>query len=175
MEIWKTIPNYSRYEISNMGRIRSMNYKNSGKTVVLKPATEKAPRNAYLKTMIQSDEGKYTTIKIHRMVMLAFAGNSDLVVNHIDGNKLNNQLTNLEYCTHQENIQHSFRMGFQINKKGQDHNNAKLSEQDVLEIREYAKNHAPRYGREALAKKYGVSSAHIKDVVTKRRGSWSHI
>jgi hypothetical protein len=48
---------------------------------------------------------------VHRLVMRAFVGESSLDVNHIDGNKLNNKLSNLEYCTRKDNIAHSINIG----------------------------------------------------------------
>lgn len=65
-----------------------------------------------------SDKG-YTRVKltkgksfyVHKLVMLTFRGVSDLEVNHIDGNKENNNLSNLEYCTRKQNVHHAYRTG----------------------------------------------------------------
>ena len=174
IETWKRIPNFSRYEASNLGRLRSTNYKNSGKTKVLKPAIAK---DGYYQTMLQNDEGKYKSWKVHKFITLAFYGPppEGLEVNHIDGVKSNNNIDNLEYCTHQENVQHAFDNNLMKPKKGSTNGMAKLTEQDVREIREYVEANRPYYGRKALAEKYGVSDSHIKDVISGRRGIWSHI
>jgi hypothetical protein len=53
---------------------------------------------------------------------------------------------------------------------------AKITDQDVKEIRDHARNFSVRYyGRKELALKYGISEGHIKDIVTKRRNIWPHI
>lgn len=66
-------------------------------------------------------------LKVHRLVASAFFGdNPDMEVNHKDGNKLNNTISNLEWCTHKENIQHSFRIG--LNKFSDKEHMEKMSE-----------------------------------------------
>ena len=102
-KIWKTIPGFSRYEASEDGRLRSNNYKNSKKTKELKPAL--AP-DGYFQTMLQGDDKKYYSFKVHKFICLAFYGNrcDGEEVNNKDGNKQNNSIINLEYCTRKENI-----------------------------------------------------------------------
>jgi hypothetical protein len=177
-EIWKQIDGFSRYEVSNLGRLRSTNYKNSGLTKILKPAN----CEGYMRTMIQSDDGKYKTIRIHRLVMLAFIGSSDLEVNHIDGDTTNNTLDNLEYVTRSGNMLHAYRTGLQKPLTGSSNGRSILTEDQVLEIRKYVdsvKASGVRYwNRKELADKYGISESYIKEIVinrTTRRKSWSHI
>ena len=178
MEIWKPIPNFSRYEASNFGRLRSLNYKNSKKVKVLQPALSP---DGYLKTMLLNDEGKYNSWTVHLFVCLAFFGEKPegKEVNHKDGDKTNNHIDNLEYVTRSENILHGFKLGLHKPKKGSTNGSAKLKEQDVLDIREFVEDAKKRgvryYGRKKLAQKYGISESHIKDIVSKRRGVWSHI
>ena len=62
--------------------------------------------NGYLQLTI-----KNKTIKVHRLVIEAFKGKSDLTVDHIDGNKLNNSLDNLQYLTREENLIRSWKTG----------------------------------------------------------------
>lgn len=173
MEVWRSIPGFSRYEASSEGNLRSLNYKNSGKTVLIKPAIDQG----YLKTMLQKDDGRYKTWRVHQWIALAFHGPANgLTVNHKDVNKLNNRPGNLEYITALANVQHATLNGCQKPMKGSLNGCSKLTEAQVIEIRRFAKNANTRYyGRQALADKYGVSSAHIKDIVTGRRGVWSHV
>ena len=105
---------------------------------------------------------------------MAFLGNSHLEVNHIDGNKANNNLNNLEYCTHSENIKHAFEIGLEKGKKGEESSSAKLTNRDVIEIREYAKLHGKLKNRKKLAEKYKVSESTLKDIVSRRRNNWSN-
>lgn len=174
MEIWKPIPGFSRYEASTLGRLRSTNYKRTGQTRVLKPSINKS---GYLQTMILADSGKYKTAMVHWFVARTYLGyrKSGYQVNHIDGNKLNNAVSNLEWSTISENIKHAYAHRLMIPKTGSLNGNHKLTESDVQAIREHAKSKGRYYGRKQLAKQYGVSEAHIKDIVTRRRNIWPHI
>lgn len=172
MEIWKQIPNFSRYEASNKGFLRSTNYKNSGKTKVLKPKIS----GGYYKTMLLSDNGKYKTWSVHKWVALTWLGEAKgLEVNHINGDKTNNNVSNLEYCTRSENMIHAYRHNLEKPQRGSINGNSKLTEEQVSEIRAYAKKYGKLKNRKQLAKKYGVSESHLKDIVSKRRGIWNHI
>jgi hypothetical protein len=168
MEIYKKIPNYSLYEASNMGNIKTFNWKNTKKEAVLKPALDK---NGYLRTVLIRDDGKYTTVKVHRIIASAFLGEiNKLEVNHKDGKKNNNTLENIELVTHKENIKHSFANNLQSNK-GEKNPISKLNDLKVLEIRSKFKKHV--YTRQMLAKEYNVTISCIKDVLIKR--SWAHL
>ena len=97
-------------------------------------------------------------------------------VNHIDGNKLNNHYTNLEWCTTKENLEHKrlFNLGKTLKAKlaarGHKNSQAKLSEKQVIEI---LSTENIREINLSQSVKYGVSIATIYDIKTKR--SWSHI
>lgn len=165
----RTIPDYSRYAADMDGNIYALNYKNSGKIVMMHPCI----RGGYYQTMLLGDDGRYHTKKVHRLVCMAFYGKSNLEINHIDGNKLNNCVENLEYCTHAENVQHAFDNGLAKALRGEDNPTAKLTDKEVAEIRAYvaeAKAKGVRYyGRKELAEKYGISENYIKDLVSRRR------
>ena len=162
-ETWKAIPNFSRYEASNLGALRSLNYKRTGKVEVLKPAKS---NDGYLKTMLLNDSGKYSSWTVHKFVCLAFYGErpEGLEVNHMDGVKTNNAIDNLEYCTHSENMQHSFDAGLQKPKRGELNGMAKLTRLQVGEIREAKKSSGRYWGRNAFAKRFGVSEKHLQDI-----------
>ncbi len=171
-EIFKKIPNFSRYKISNYGRLISLNYKNSKKIKELKPSIT----DGYYKTMIQRDDKKYKTIAIHRLVASVFLNRkTGYEVNHIDGNKLNNKLYNIEYCTHSENIKHAYRLGLEKSKTGSKNGNSKLFEKEVIEIRQYHNKHGYLKNRKYLAKKYNISESTLKDIISRRRNNWPHI
>ena len=109
-EIWKPIEGTDgKYEVSNTGKVRSLNYKNTRKTVELKPAPD--PKG-YIKTMILVN-GKYKTVKLHRLVAKAFVPNPDSKpqVNHKDGDKRNNAADNLEWITNIDNAHHAVDHG----------------------------------------------------------------
>lgn len=173
MEIWRAIPHFKGYEASDLGNLRSLDYKRSKRIVVLKPAI--GP-DGYPQTMLKCEDGKYKTWKVHKWICLTFLGeNKGLEVNHRNGIKTDNRILNLEYCTRSQNIQHSFDTGLQKPKRGTLNGMAKLNELQVKEIRQYVSGFVGRYyGRKALAKKYNVSEAHIKDIVN-NRNSWPHV
>lgn len=122
VEIWKDIPNYKGYQVSNLGRVRTFNrisYRNGierhWKNKILKPkkSTNKYGRSDYRVDLW--NKGKPKTILVARLVAFTFLekdiSNSEITVNHIDGNSLNNNLSNLELISKKENIQHAFRTG----------------------------------------------------------------
>lgn len=161
-EQWKEIEGFSKYQASNLGRIRSKNYKSSGIIKVLKPSISK---DGYLQTALLNDLGKYKSIKVHRIIALAFLGYSELEVNHIDGVKDNNNIINLEYVTRSENCQHSFDIGLQKPKRGELNGMAKLTKEQVEEARYLKKTKGRFWGRNQLAKQFGVSPKHLQKIV----------
>lgn len=183
MEQWKPIPGYEGYyEASTLGVIRSVDrivpHGRHGtckqKSKVLKYAFDK---KGYIRVAL-SMGSSFKTHTVHRLIAMTFMGQrpQGYQINHISGVKTDNRVVNLEYCTQSENALHSFRLGLQKPKKGTLNGMSILTDQDVKEIREYVATCGKRYyGRDELAKKYGVSSSHIKDIVTGRRGVWSHV
>jgi hypothetical protein len=179
MEKWKTIPGFSRYQASTTGELRSLNYKNSGKIKELKPAIG---NDGYLKTMLQDDHGNYKSLNVHTFIALAYYGPKPegFEIDHLDCDKQNNRLMNLEYVTRGENMRRGYANGLISLPSGEDHHSAKLTADQVAEIREYVKNNSTRradghlqgYGRKALAEKYGITEGHLKDIINRRRDIW---
>lgn len=89
------------------------------------------------------------------------------VVNHIDGNKLNNDYRNLEWVTSSENNAHAFRSGLKkpTVRSGKDNWNTKLTNEDVAWIRTNYVRGSKEYGQCALARKLGVTQSSIWAVV----------
>ena len=112
-EIWKDIVGYEGlYVVSNLGRVKSIRYKNSR---ILKPHLNE---RGYLVVGL-SKNGKAKIYKVHRLVMISFVGylEGKDQVNHIDGNKTNNRLDNLEWCTQSENLRHAYDNGLAKKEK----------------------------------------------------------
>lgn len=107
-QIWKDIPGYEgKYQVSNTGKVRSLNYNNTGKTEVLKPCIS----NMGYKLINLWKNGKGKNYLIHRLVALAFIPNPNNypMINHKDENPKNNAVWNLEWCTPQYNINYGTR------------------------------------------------------------------
>ena len=112
-------------------------------------------------------------ISIHRAVATLYVPNPDNLpqVNHIDGDKLNNHYTNLEWVSNRQNKNHALENG--LYAKGSDMPNSVLTENDIKYIREnYIPKH-PEYGGVALSKKFNVGSAQISRIVNNKR--WKHL
>lgn len=172
-ETWKDIPNYEGlYQASTIGNIKSLKFNRGNKEKVLKG---RPARHGYLRIALYNN-GIRIDDSVHRLVARAFCENTDNKphVNHIDGDKTNNQAYNLEWCTHQENMQHAWKIGKCKPKPGdlgEKSPNAKLKEYQVLEIRE--KYSTGNYSQCQLGRDYSISRSHIRDIVN--RICWPHI
>lgn len=117
-----------------------------------------------------SKNRKLKRFALHRLLANAFIKKVDGLdmVNHIDGDKYNNALTNLEWTNNSMNIKHAYQNGLIIKKNGHKNGMSKLSEKQVFEIREISRNRGKHYNRKELAKMYSVSESTIKDVVNNK-------
>lgn len=113
---------------------------------------------------------KQETLAVHFLVARAFLGERQkgMSINHIDGDKSNNRVENLEYCTPAENSKHACETG--LMPKGEQVHNAKLTNADVLKIKARLANRE-RYV--VICKDFGVHPDTIGDIARGR--SWSHI
>lgn len=170
----RPIPGYEGlYEIDRQGNVYAMFAFQQWKPGRLNK-TRLNPLGYMTTVLTKNGQGK--TRSIHRLLMLTFnpVENSDqLEVNHIDGNRANNNLDNLEWCTHAENMKHSHYV-LKNFMKGQAHGEqvggAKLTAEKVLEIRRLCSSGA---ARKDLAQQFGVTTVMIGHIV--RRRYWKHI
>lgn len=102
MEMWKYIDECSNYQVSSDGRVRSFAMGKNG--YILK---QEACRNGYLRVSIHRKH-----FLVHRLVAKAFISNpkSKPMINHKDGNRKNNKVSNLEWCTNRENQIHAMEV-----------------------------------------------------------------
>ncbi len=106
----KKIKDYNNYIITKEGTIYN---------IELQRYMTKYVRHNYEDVHLSKDDYSRKTFKVHRLVMEAFIGKSQLYVNHKDSNGLNNNLSNLEYCTQSENVQHSLNFGNRVTREVQ--------------------------------------------------------
>lgn len=108
---------------------------------------------------------------VHRLIAKAYLPNPEnkRCVNHIDGNKLNNAVSNLEWVTHSENMRHAVDTGLWV-RKGSKQSNAKLTEEIVADIKRRLLNGETGT---LLAEQYGIAHGRIYDI--KHGRGWSHV
>lgn len=113
-------------------------------------------------------KGKKKTFRAHRLVLMAFnpvENMSQLEVNHIDGDKTNNKLENLEWCSSSKNQKHAFKLGLQKPRKGEKSNFSKLSAEDIkhiFELREKGKT------QQEIADIVGCTRSNISYILNKK-------
>lgn len=102
---WVDVYGFPQYEINELGQIRHKKFKRVRKTYT--------DSNGYYMVSMRGEDGKTHTKRIHVLMMMSFKPirKKNFVVNHIDGDKKNNRLDNLEWCTLSDNQLHATRMG----------------------------------------------------------------
>lgn len=179
-EIWKPIDNADNFRVSNFGRIKSIGRKvryEHAKTrnehfrylddIILKASYDK---RGYKFVYIRRNDGRVKRFSIHRTVAQAFIPNPENlpVVNHKDGDKANNNVENLEWCTVQYNSQHSMKIG--TSKFGSNHTVSKLNEPfvELLKIKM-----ALGFTISELSYEYNIQHATLS--LIKSGKQWKHV
>ena len=168
-EIWKSIPGYEKYEASTLGKIRSLNYLRTGKIKELKQGKSKL---GYL-FVVLCDNSKNKRFAVHQLIALTFLENSNnwKEVNHIDSNKQNNQVDNLEWSTRSLNIRHSVKAGTFNVLHGEKNGNSKLTNDQVIQIKKHLLEGI--LSGQQIAEKCNTNKCRVSDIKTQR--SWKHI
>lgn len=127
--------------------------------------------NGYKYIMFSKDNHQKVYL-VHRLVAIAFISNPENKpeVNHIDGNKSNNNVLNLEWVNKSENSKHAFRMGF-INQSGENNGDSKLTKKQVVTIKEMISQ--KKIIQKDIARIFNVSEENICAI--KKGRSWSFI
>lgn len=106
MEEWKIIEEYPGYQVSNLGEVRSCLNKQHHITSTFRMLRKRIDHNGYYFVNLYGEHHKMKSIKVHRLVAKAFLPNPMGLpsVNHKDENKLNNSVSNLEWCSYKYNV-----------------------------------------------------------------------
>lgn len=178
MEVWNDIVGFEDYYmVSNLGRVkrksREVNNNSYGGKMIMKGKilSPYLSKKGYSTLRLQVDNKRYS-FPVHRLVAKAFIDNPDdkPQVNHIDGDKTNNNVTNLEWCNNSENQLHAYKNGLQKLRVGESNSNSKLESHEVLEIRRMLENGVEP---KKIMGIYNVTKTVISSI--KHRRSWKHI
>lgn len=113
---WVPVKNYENYyEINQEGEVRSLHKATYGYIM-----EERPDRGGYCTVRLNKPGMKSSTQYVHRLLGFAFIPNLENkpFINHIDGNKLNNSIENLEWVTHAENMRHAYKLGLVVSLPG---------------------------------------------------------
>lgn len=173
MGSWKTIPNFGKqYQINLNGEVRiHPSFKGDNRINTLKAGSlvsVHTSSDGYRRVNLRRN-GKQGSYHIHRLLLLTFrpTRKTNQQVNHIDGNKLNNNLDNLEWCSQVYNLRHAWETGLRTQPC-----HIKLTEDQVREIRAIYFKNGPLTLKD-LGEKYKVTSHAIHKIVTRK--NWKHI
>lgn len=157
------------YVINDLGEIRNINTNNL--------ISKKIERDGYVRVSLMKKGGGTTYIQLHRLLMMAFrpVENMDkLQINHIDGNKQNNDFSNLEWVTPQQNIQHAIKNNLTNFDylKGEKTNLANYTEEDAKRVIELLKTNKYTDKQISVITGYPVRSFIAK---IRRRETWKYL
>ena len=166
VEEWKDIEGFEgAYMISNTGKVLSIPRKGTKhRTPTLRSLS--LNHDGYVKVRLLL-KGKDVTARVHRLVAEAFIPNPEgkETVNHIDGNKENNSVDNLEWSDRHEQMYHAYEHNLKKPMKGAGNPISKLTEEQVNAIRAEYVRQSKEHGTVALGKKYSVNNATIGLIV----------
>ncbi len=165
-EIWKDIEGFdSEYQIGDNGCIKS--FKNNNPII----RKQKVNKKGYLNICLHNN-GVRKYYRPHRLVALAFIPNPQNKphINHKNGIKTDNRVENLEWCTPKENIHHAYKTGLIVGKKGEEHSQSKLTNLEVLAIRNIDYS---LITQRRVSKIYNLSNQQLNAIVKRKR--WNHI
>ena len=136
--------------------------------------SEYTDKDGYKKVRLSNGDGSRKVYSVHRLILETFCpceNSNNLQVNHIDGDKTNNCISNLEWVTCKENVQHGYRIGLYHNIGDNNNGDHKLCTSQVLEIIDLLLEHKKTI--QQIADKYQVSKFAIESIKYKR--TWKHL
>lgn len=158
----REIPDYSRYEINEDGDIFV--------SKTMKKMSTHKNKFGYVRTHLINNSGDRVQVAVHRVVYSTFVGpiDKDKEINHLDGIKTNNNVSNLEQTTRKQNIKHAYDTGLKCNY-GLMNKRAKLTPKDVIEIRDLRS-----WGMSFcdIGFFYNVTDDYIKKIIYRKKWGW---
>ena len=162
-ELWKPLLEYKGIEVSSIGRIRKAANKRRKERILTEFPKD---RDGYCRCSVQKLDGTWTSQPVHRLVAKAFIPNTEnkQAVNHIDGNRQNNKVENLEWVTPKENVIHSFRFGSRRKCK-QVPKRTLLTDFQISQIDILRKS----YTVNQIAKLFNIEYQSLKNIIHKKK------
>jgi hypothetical protein len=180
-EIWKLVEGLKDgfydglYEVSNLGRFkmlpRVLNCTN-GQRLTKEKIVTGSNSHGYRRVILKKDRIRLQ-IDIHVLVARAFIPNPNNYpqVNHIDANRSNNEVSNLEWCNRSMNAIHAYKLGLLKTTKGSERSTAKLTEDKIMAMREMYKTGL--FTMCMLARDFSVAKTTVQNIINKTR--WAHV
>jgi hypothetical protein len=170
-EVWKDVVGFPDYAVSNLGRVKRLTaQKGTWPGKILKARMNGRRNGNYYFVSIPNESGEYFGKAVARLVAQAFIPNpkNKPEVNHLDGEKANNAVYNLEWSTHQENSTHAKQNGLMA--RGSQSGTSRLTEKDIPLIRRRRAN-GKTY--QSICDEFGVSNTCVRDIIIGR--TWKHL
>ena len=167
VEIWKDINDYEGlYQVSNFGNVKSLGNEFTRKERFLKLSPQS---KGYLTVVLQKNATRKMVL-VHRIVAEYFVSNplNKSQINHINGDKTDNKVENLEWVSHRENLDHAIKNNLTL--KGEENRNSKLKDVDIIKIHSLLQKGTTT---KELSESYNVSYSTIDGIRTNRY--WKHL
>lgn len=155
-EIWKQVKDHPSYYISNLGNAKRLRVLKNGSTKLIN--LKLINRVGYSSIAIVTLKTKNKKVSVHRLVAEAFIPNPENkpTVNHKNGIRNDNNVSNLEWVSYSENTLHAYQIGL---------SSAKLSNNDIIDIKH---RRSLSESLLSIAKFYNVSTSHISNITRKK-------
>jgi len=175
IEKWRDIKGYENYyQVSNIGNVRSLDRTVPHPVMGFKkgkPCKQHPNHNGYMRVGLHK-LGNREQEFVHKLVGQAFVSNpnSKPQINHIDGDKLNNNVENIEWCTNKENCIHASNLGLRNPVRGIEHHNAKMNPEKVKDLR---KKRDEGWSYKQLCDLFGITKGVVGQIYHKR--TWAYV